>query len=170
MTSDRDGAAFSALLSTLILITIAAANWHERRHHEQQVAAARQALSHLENAYGHISRPHLAASMAHAPVPTELSPYEAMLRATLPAHADRILADPAWPALAAALSHTERAGHDPPPPSLPQQPNANSTQPTPPLTSSSGALRASGRRRTPARNAGLPLAPLQTSTRRPRSR
>lgn len=35
------------------------------------------------------------------------------LRAVLPDHAEQVLADPAWPALAAALTQAETAGHDP---------------------------------------------------------
>jgi hypothetical protein len=37
----------------------------------------------------------------------------ARLRAALPHHADRLLADPAWPALATALTEAENTGHDP---------------------------------------------------------
>ncbi|WP_225834194.1 hypothetical protein [Streptomyces sp. NK08204] len=35
------------------------------------------------------------------------------LRAVLPERADEVLADPAWPALAAALTQAKNAGHDP---------------------------------------------------------
>lgn len=39
------------LLSTMVLVTFAAIQWHSARGHTQQAAAARQAAQHLRAAY-----------------------------------------------------------------------------------------------------------------------
>lgn len=46
-----DGAVLAMFLDAAILVVIAAARWHELRHHDQQVAAAHQTLLHLRAAY-----------------------------------------------------------------------------------------------------------------------
>ncbi|WP_175488430.1 hypothetical protein [Streptomyces qinglanensis] len=92
---------------------IAAARWHEKRGHQQQAAAAHQALTHLRTAYEHTSQPALAALTRRTPQAETAQRYEQDLRAAVPEHAERVLADPAWPALAASLTEAERGGHRP---------------------------------------------------------
>lgn len=103
--SGKDGAAFAALLSTAILVAIAAANWHSNRRHQQQAAAAHQALVTLQSAYDRASQPYVTDLTARTPHAHAIHRYEDAVRSSLPDHADRILADPAWPALAATLAH-----------------------------------------------------------------
>lgn len=47
----KDGAALAMFLDAAILVVIAAARWHQLRHHDQQVSAAQQTLLHLQAAY-----------------------------------------------------------------------------------------------------------------------
>ncbi|MFK8910147.1 relaxase/mobilization nuclease domain-containing protein [Streptomyces sp. YS-3] len=108
-----DGSGLAMFLDVAVLVVIAAARWHQARHHDQQVAAAHQALAHLRTAYEHAAAQPLAALAQRKPPARTVERHTQHLRAALPAHADRVLADPAWPALAAALTQAETAGHDP---------------------------------------------------------
>ncbi|WP_407645969.1 hypothetical protein [Actinacidiphila oryziradicis] len=112
-TSGEDGTALAVLLSTLVLVAIAAARWHEVRGHQQQAAATREAFTHLQAAYLRTAGPLLADLAQRAPHPDNVRRYEAAVRQALPAHADRILTDPAWPALTTTLAKAETAGHHP---------------------------------------------------------
>ncbi|MFG3112985.1 relaxase/mobilization nuclease domain-containing protein [Streptomyces sp. NPDC048197] len=108
-----DGSALAALLSAMVWATILASRWHEAKQHAHQADAARSALQHLQ----------AAADRALTPVLTELQhrqPKEQIrrtlasdVRSAVPDHAQRILADPAWPALATALADAEAGGHKP---------------------------------------------------------
>ncbi|GHI10947.1 hypothetical protein Scinn_04100 [Streptomyces virginiae] len=89
----------------------AAAKWHEQRGHEQQAAAAEEALRHLQAGYQQAATPVLADLTRRAPRAATVRRFEQDVRATLPDHADRILADPAWTALTTTLAHAETAGH-----------------------------------------------------------
>jgi hypothetical protein len=112
-TSGEDGTALAVLLSTLVLIAIAAARWHEVRGHQQQAAATREAFTQLQAAYDRTAEPLLADLAQRAPHPDNVRRYEAAVRQALPAHADRILTDLAWPALTTILAKAETAGHHP---------------------------------------------------------
>ena len=46
-----DGTGLAMLLDIAVLVVIAASRWHQLRHHDQQVTAARQTLTHLQAAY-----------------------------------------------------------------------------------------------------------------------
>ncbi|WP_198357247.1 relaxase/mobilization nuclease domain-containing protein [Streptomyces fildesensis] len=107
------GAALAALLSTAVLIAIAAAQWHDKRGQQQQAAAAQQAITHLTAGYQQMSGPLLADLTQRAPRSEATRRFEADLRRALPDHAERILADPAWPALTTTLARAESAGHTP---------------------------------------------------------
>lgn len=91
----------------------AAAKWHEQRGHEQQAAAAEEAFRHLQAGYQQAAQPVLADLARRAPRATTASRFEQDLRAVLPDHADRVLADPTWPALTTTLARAETAGHNP---------------------------------------------------------
>lgn len=108
-----DGSGLAMFLDIAILVVIAATRWHQTRHHDQQVAAAHQTLAYLQTAYEHAAAQPLAALAQRKP-PTHIVEHHAQhIRTVLPDHAERILDDPAWPALAAALTQAETAGHDP---------------------------------------------------------
>ncbi|WP_406297454.1 mobilization protein [Embleya sp. NBC_00888] len=121
--SEQDGGATAMILCTLVLAALAAAHWHRLRNHHQQAAAAHQTLIHLQAAYRHTTTPRPTTTRATRPgtVPgargeeTPLATPEVMeaLRKVLPEHADRILADPAWPALNTALTQATRTGKAP---------------------------------------------------------
>ncbi|MDX3243814.1 relaxase/mobilization nuclease domain-containing protein [Streptomyces sp. ME18-1-4] len=108
-----DGSGLAMFLDIAVLVVIATTRWHQTRHHDQQVAAAQQTLIHLQAAYEHAAAQPLAALAQRKP-PTHIVEHHTQhIRTVLPDHAERILDDPAWPALAAALTQAETAGHDP---------------------------------------------------------
>ncbi|GFE25726.1 relaxase/mobilization nuclease domain-containing protein [Streptomyces nigrescens] len=111
----EDGGATAMLLSTMVLVTIAAARWHSARGHAQQAAAAQQAAQHLRAAYRTAATAPMNAMREHGrrlPEPIRQR-YASTLEATLPEQAGRLLREPGWDALAATLDQAERAGHDP---------------------------------------------------------
>ncbi|CAM5561312.1 mobilization protein [Streptomyces xanthochromogenes] len=111
-THDPGGLAIALIFAALHL-SRAAAKWHEQRGHEQQAAAAEQAFRHLQAGYQEAAAPVLADLTRRAPRSATISRFEQDLRTALPGQADRILADPAWPALTTALARAETAGHNP---------------------------------------------------------
>ncbi|MFE9791212.1 mobilization protein [Streptomyces goshikiensis] len=108
----KDGAVLAILLDAILLAVVAAQHWHHTRHHDQQAEAARQTAEHLRNAYlagtiqplavVHERGLHLAVSVVQR--------QGVIVRHALPDLADQILAEPAWPALAATLADAEIAG------------------------------------------------------------
>ncbi|KNB51912.1 relaxase/mobilization nuclease domain-containing protein [Streptomyces caatingaensis] len=102
-----------ALIFAALQLARAAAKWHEQRGHEQQAAAAEQSFRHLEAGYRQAAEPVLADLARRAPRATTAHRFEQDLRAALPDHADRVLADPAWAALTTTLARAETAGHNP---------------------------------------------------------
>ncbi|MEU6165645.1 relaxase/mobilization nuclease domain-containing protein [Streptomyces tanashiensis] len=111
--SSEPGGLAIALLFATVHLARAAAKWHEQRGHEQQAAAAAEALRHLQAGYQQAATPVLADLARRAPRAATASRYEQDVRAALPNHADRILADPTWTALTTTLAHAETAGHNP---------------------------------------------------------
>ncbi len=109
----EDGSAVVALLATAVYVLIALGDWHQQRGHQQQAAAARQSLTHLQAAYQHTARPVLSSLAKRTPGPDETRRLTAVVQAVVPEHAKRILTDPAWPALATALAQAESAGTPP---------------------------------------------------------
>ncbi|MFI5800873.1 relaxase/mobilization nuclease domain-containing protein [Streptomyces sp. NPDC051677] len=108
-----DGSGLAMFLDIAVLVVIATTRWHHTRHHDQQVAAAHQALIHLQAAYEHAAAQPLSALAQRKPPARTVERHAQHIRAVLPDHADQVLDDPAWPALAAALAQAETAGHDP---------------------------------------------------------
>ncbi|APE23857.1 MULTISPECIES: relaxase/mobilization nuclease domain-containing protein [Streptomyces] len=111
--SNQPGGLAIALLFATVHLARAAAKWHEQRGHEQQAAAAQEALRHLQAGYQQAAAPVLADLALRAPRAAIASRYEQDVRAALPDHADRILADPTWTALTTTPAHAETAGHNP---------------------------------------------------------
>ncbi|MFK0291096.1 relaxase/mobilization nuclease domain-containing protein [Streptomyces sp. NPDC090442] len=102
-----------ALVFAALHLARAVATWHAQRGHEQQAAAAEQAVHHLQASYQQAAEPVLADLTRRAPRPQTVQRFEAAVREAIPDHADRILTDPAWPALATTLARAESAGHNP---------------------------------------------------------
>ncbi|UUN25424.1 relaxase/mobilization nuclease domain-containing protein [Streptomyces sp. FIT100] len=111
----EDGGTTAMLLSTMVLVTIAAVRWHSARGHAQQAAAARQAAQHLRAAYQTASATPMKAMREQGrrlPAPVR-DRYAHTVEAALPGQADHVLREPGWDVLAATLAQAERVGHDP---------------------------------------------------------
>ncbi|MER5349048.1 relaxase/mobilization nuclease domain-containing protein [Kitasatospora sp. NPDC002551] len=111
--SGEDGATAAALLSTAVFVVIAIARWHQTRGHRQQAHAAQQSLVHLRTAYRQTADPVIADLTRRTPTPKTTNRLAAQVQAAVPDHAQRILADPSWPALATALAQAESSGQPP---------------------------------------------------------
>ncbi|MFJ8230849.1 relaxase/mobilization nuclease domain-containing protein [Streptomyces sp. NPDC094448] len=109
--SHAPGGIAVALLFAALHLALATVKWHKHRGHQQQAAAAQQALSHLRAGYRQASEPVLADLSRRAPRSRTITRFEAIVRRVLPNEAEKILADPAWPALTTALARAETAGH-----------------------------------------------------------
>ncbi|MER6101794.1 mobilization protein [Streptomyces sp. NPDC001832] len=108
-----DGSALAALIAAMVWAAILAGRWHEAKGHAHQANAARQALQHLQAAADHTLTPALIELEARQPRAETRLILASDVRAAVPEHADRILADPDWPALATVLADAEAGGHKP---------------------------------------------------------
>ncbi|MCX4725038.1 relaxase/mobilization nuclease domain-containing protein [Streptomyces sp. NBC_01306] len=108
-----NGAVLAMFLDAAVLVVIAAARWHQLRHHDQQVAAAHQSLIHLQAAYDQAAAAPLAALAQHRPPQHNVDRHIRHIRQAVSDHAAQVLQDPAFDALAATLAAAEEAGHDP---------------------------------------------------------
>ncbi|MFI6152162.1 relaxase/mobilization nuclease domain-containing protein [Kitasatospora sp. NPDC051170] len=111
--SGKDGSALAVLLAALVWAAILAERWHETRGHAQQAAAAGEALAHLQTAYDQAAAPHLAELTHRQPKEETRNTLANDVKAAVPEHAARILADPNWAALATVLADAEAGGHQP---------------------------------------------------------
>ncbi|MET8557573.1 relaxase/mobilization nuclease domain-containing protein [Streptomyces sp. NPDC004959] len=111
----EEGAATAMALDMLVFLVTAAARWHAAKHHEQQAEAAHRAAEHLRAAYGTAAVAPLARLHKHgtALAPTQRRHHATTLHDALPDRADRVLAEPGWPALAATIDEVRRKGGDP---------------------------------------------------------
>ncbi|OCC11516.1 relaxase/mobilization nuclease domain-containing protein [Streptomyces sp. PTY087I2] len=112
----EDGGTTAMLLSTLVLVTLAAAHWHSARGHAQQAHASHQAAEHLRTAYRQAATTPMRTlhDQGRALPDTQRRRYETTIRAALPDHGVRGDGVPAkTDALAATLAQAEQAGHDP---------------------------------------------------------
>ncbi|MEV1088077.1 relaxase/mobilization nuclease domain-containing protein [Streptomyces microflavus] len=111
----EDGATTAMVIDMAIFLAITAANWHARKHHGQQAAAARQAAEHLRAAYQAAAAHPIAALRQRGQrlTPRIRQRHADLLHHVLPELADRIEAEPGWPALSATLADARQAGHDP---------------------------------------------------------
>lgn len=108
-----DASALAALTAALLWAAILAARWHEAKGHAHQADAARQAVQHLQSAADDALSPTLT-ELAARPSKEETRRILANdVRAAVPEHAERILSDPGWPALATVLADAEAGGHKP---------------------------------------------------------
>ncbi|MCS0638718.1 relaxase/mobilization nuclease domain-containing protein [Streptomyces sp. LP05-1] len=111
----EDGATTAMVIDMLFFLIIAAAHWHAKKQHAQQAEAARRAAEHLRAAY-QAAAEYPMALLNHRGrrlAPAWQRHHSAAVRHALPELADRILAEPGWPALAATLAEAQSAGHDP---------------------------------------------------------
>ncbi|MCX5422597.1 mobilization protein [Streptomyces sp. NBC_00078] len=108
-----DGSALAALVAALVWSVVLSRRWHEAKQHAHQADAARQALHHLQAAADHAMSPMLAELGHRHPKEQLRLTLASDVRAAVPDHAARILADPSWPALATVLTDAEARGHQP---------------------------------------------------------
>ncbi|MFE7809402.1 mobilization protein [Streptomyces sp. NPDC057430] len=109
----RDGAGLAMLLDAALIAVAFARHWHRAHRHAQQEAAAQQALVHLQTAYAQVAVPVLDDLARRTPGIQTKHRYARHLQQAAPDHADRILHDPDWDALATVLADAETAGHNP---------------------------------------------------------
>ncbi|WP_327414879.1 relaxase/mobilization nuclease domain-containing protein [Streptomyces sp. NBC_01233] len=111
----EDSATTAMLIDMAFFLAITAANWHAKKHHVQQAAAARQAAEHLRAAYeAAATQPMGALRQRGQRMALHVQQRQAaFVRQALPELAERILTEPSWPALAATLTDAQKAGHDP---------------------------------------------------------
>jgi hypothetical protein len=108
-----DHTGLAMLLDAAILVVLAVQRHSALHHHDRQVAAARQTLTHLQAAYAQIAPASLAELARHSPSDNTVHRYALTLHEVLPHHAEQILTENAWPALTATLAAAEAAGHNP---------------------------------------------------------
>ncbi|THA37801.1 relaxase/mobilization nuclease domain-containing protein [Streptomyces sp. A1547] len=111
----EDGATTAMLIDMAFFLAITAANWHAGKHHAQQAAAARQAAEHLRAAYlTAAAQPMAVLQQRGQRLAQHIQRRQAdLVRQAMPELAERVLAEPGWPALAATLTDAQQAGHDP---------------------------------------------------------
>ncbi|MEU5432983.1 relaxase/mobilization nuclease domain-containing protein [Streptomyces sp. NPDC020719] len=111
----EDGATTAMLIDMVFFLAIAAANWHARKEHAQQAAAAQQAAEHLRAAYQAAAAQPMAVLRQRGQrlAPRVRQRHAALLQQVLPELAERIRAETGWAALAATLDDVRKAGHDP---------------------------------------------------------
>ncbi|WP_037850626.1 relaxase/mobilization nuclease domain-containing protein [Streptomyces sp. NRRL S-340] len=111
----EDGATTAMLIDMAFFLAIAAANWHAKKHHAQQAAAARQAAEHLRAAYQAAAAESMAVLRQRGQrlAPRARQRQADLLHEVLPELAARVQAEPGWPALAATLDDARKAGRDP---------------------------------------------------------
>ncbi|MFI6723201.1 relaxase/mobilization nuclease domain-containing protein [Streptomyces atratus] len=105
-----DGSALAALVAALVWAAILAGRWHEAKGHAHQAEAARQAVQHLQSAADALA-PTLTELETRRPKEETRCTLASDVRAAVPEHAERILADRGWPALATVLADAEAGGH-----------------------------------------------------------
>lgn len=108
-----DGSALAALTAALLWAAILAGRWHEAKGHAHQTDAARQAVQHLQSAADDALTQTLTALEARRPKEETRHTLANDVRTAVPEHAERILSDPNWPALATVLADAEARGHEP---------------------------------------------------------
>ncbi|MFI8877892.1 mobilization protein [Streptomyces sp. NPDC055243] len=109
---DRDGTGFAMLLDAMLTAVAFAMHWHRTRQHAQQEVAAQRALLHLQVAYARVAEPVLTDLAHRSPSLQIKRRFAYHLQEVVPEHAERILNDPAWDALATVLAEAEAAGHN----------------------------------------------------------
>ncbi|MEV2202019.1 relaxase/mobilization nuclease domain-containing protein [Streptomyces fradiae] len=111
----EDGATTAMALDMLVFLAVAAANWHAKKQHAQQAEAAHRAAAHLRAAYQAAAEHPMALlrQRGRRLAPAWQRRHATAVHQALPELADRILAEPGWPALAATLAEAQSAGHDP---------------------------------------------------------
>lgn len=108
-----DDSALAALVAAMLWAAILATRWHEAKNHAHQADAARHSLHHLQAAADEALHPTLAELESRQLKEQARRTLDRDVRAAVPDHAERILTDTNWPALATVLADAEARGHQP---------------------------------------------------------
>jgi len=108
-----DDSLVAMLVDAAVLAVIAVRRRNALERHDQRVAAAQQTLQHLQAAYGRAASVPLSRLAERRPPADSVRRYAEQLRKAVPTHAEQVLGEDAWNALAAVLAAAEREGHDP---------------------------------------------------------
>ncbi|WP_329348938.1 relaxase/mobilization nuclease domain-containing protein [Streptomyces sp. NBC_01261] len=112
----EDGGTTAMLVSTLVLVALAAARWHSARGHAQQAHASRQTAEHLRAAYHQAAATPMQTlrDQGRALPEAERRTHETTIHAALTERGLRADSTASkTDALAATLAEAEQAGHDP---------------------------------------------------------
>ncbi|MER5972866.1 mobilization protein [Streptomyces sp. NPDC002055] len=111
----EDGGTTAMLVSTLVLVALAASRWHSARGHAQQAHASRQTAEHLRIAYHQAATTPMRAlrDQGRALPEAVRRTHEATIRAALPQQGLRADGTTKTDVLAATLAQAEQAGHGP---------------------------------------------------------
>ena len=112
----EDGGTTAMLVSTLVLVALAAARWHSAHGHAQQARASRQTAEHLRAAYRQAAATPMQTlrDQGRALPEVERRTHETTIHAALTEQGLRTDSTPTkTDALAATLAQAEQAGYDP---------------------------------------------------------
>lgn len=112
-SDDAGEMAVAVVLGAIVFAVLLVEQWHTRRGHQQQADAAHQSLVQLRVAADHAAHRPVADLAMRAPTRGFALDLARDLTTVLPEHTQQIGADPAWPALATALSDAAQRGHNP---------------------------------------------------------
>jgi hypothetical protein len=112
-SDDAGGTALAIALGAIVFAVLLAEQWHTRRGHQQQADAVHHALADLRAVADQAARQPLTDLAERAPTRGVQADLARDLTTALPDRAQQITADPAWPALAAALADAAQRGHNP---------------------------------------------------------
>ncbi|MFD7298588.1 mobilization protein [Streptomyces sp. NPDC059897] len=111
--SPKDGAALAMFLDAALLATLAAARWHQHRHHNHQVAAVQRTQLQLQAVYDEAAVAPMAALARQRPPQLTVDRHIALVRDVVPDYAEKIVEDVSFDALTTTLVQAEEAGHIP---------------------------------------------------------
>ncbi|MGW1192505.1 hypothetical protein [Streptomyces sp. NPDC002559] len=111
----EDGATTAMVIDMLVFLIAAATHWHVRKQHAQQAEASHRAAAHPRAAYlAAVDRPMaLLHRQGSRLAPSWQRHHATAVRHALPELADRILAEPGWPALATTIHEARSIGYNP---------------------------------------------------------
>ncbi|MFJ9086902.1 relaxase/mobilization nuclease domain-containing protein [Streptomyces sp. NPDC102384] len=109
--TSKDGAVLAMFLDAALLAVIAAARWHQLRHHDQQAAAAQRTQLDLQAAYDEAATAPLASLSQQRPPRPTAERHIRLVHRVVPEYAEKIVEDTAFDALTTMLVQAQEAGH-----------------------------------------------------------
>ncbi|MFJ8931972.1 relaxase/mobilization nuclease domain-containing protein [Streptomyces sp. NPDC102364] len=111
--SPKDGAVLAMFLDAALLAVMAAARWHQLRHHDQQVVAAQRTQLQLQTVYDEAAAAPIAALAQQRLAQLTAKRHIALVRDVVPEYAEKIVEDDAFDALTTTLVQAQESGHFP---------------------------------------------------------